>query len=65
MDQYLVDLYDFHTTGIVALHHGYPLAALRKHYTLNCVPTVNGTVKLDSQQINIHLQNLNNLVAKL
>ena len=65
VDQYLVDLYDFHTTGIVALHHGCPLAALRKHYTLNCVPIVNGTVKLDSKQINIHLQNLDNLVAKL
>ena len=65
MNQYLVDLYDFHTDGIVALHYGCPLAALKKHYTLSSVPIVNGTVALSSQQIDIHLQNLNNLVAKL
>lgn len=63
--QYLVDVYDFHTTGIVALDKGCPLAALKNHYTLSCVPIVNGTVALDSQQIGIYLQNLNNLVAKL
>ena len=65
VNQYLVDLYDFHTDGIVALHYGCPLAALKKHYTLSSVPIVNGTVALSSQQIDIHLQNLNNLVAKL
>ena len=53
VNQYLVDLYDFHTAGIVALHHGCPLAALKKHYTLSCLPIVNGTVALDSQQIGI------------
>ena len=49
VNQYLVDLYDFHTTGIVALHHKCPLAALKKHYTLSCVPIVNGTVALESK----------------
>ena len=33
VNQYLVDLYDFHTDGIVALHYGCPLAALKNHYT--------------------------------
>ena len=65
VNQYFVDLYDFHTAGIVALHHGCPLAALRKRYKLSHVPLVNGTVALNGMQIDNHLQCLDNLVAKL
>jgi len=65
VNQYFVDLYDFHTDGIVALHLRCPLGELKKYYPLSHVPFVYGTVALSSMQIDIHLQCLNNLVAKL
>ena len=65
VSQYFVDISDFHTDGIVALHHGCPLANLTDYFSLRRVPFLNGTVALNSQQIGIHLQCLNNLVAKL
>ena len=65
VNQYFVDLYDFHTAGIVALHLGCPLAARSKQYTLSHVPFVSGTVALNGMQIDNHLKCLENLVAKL
>lgn len=65
VNQYFVDLYDFHTAGIVALHLGCPLAALSKQYTLSHVPFERGTVALNGMQIDNHLKCLENLVAKL
>ena len=65
-EQYFADIGDFHTAGIVALHYGCPLAKLKDIYSsLTQVPFVHGTVALNSQQIDIHLQCLRNLVAKL
>ena len=66
VNQYFVDISDFHTDGIVALHHGCPLANLTDYFSLRRVPFLNGTVALNSRQIGIHLQyGLDNLVAKL
>ena len=65
VDQYFQDISDFHTDGIVALHHGCPLANLAHYFSLRRVPFLNGTVALNSQQIGIHLQYLKNLVAML
>ena len=65
-EQYFGDIGDFHTAGIVALHYGCPLAKLKDIYSsLTQVPFVYGTVALNSQQIDIHLQCLRDLVAKL
>ena len=65
-EQYFADIGDFHTAGIVALHYGCPLAKLKGIYSsLTQVPFVHGTVALNSQQIDIHLQCLRDLVAKL
>lgn len=50
----------------MALHYGCPLAKLKNIYVpLTHVPLVHGTVALNSQQIDIHLECLRNLVAKL
>ena len=65
VDQYFVDISDFHTDGIVALHHGCPLANLKNHFSLRQVPFLYGPVALSSPQIDIHLQCLNNLIAML
>lgn len=65
VNQYFVDISDFHTDGIVALHHGCPLANLTDYFSLRHVTFLYGTVALSSPQINIHLQSLNDLVAKL
>ena len=65
VDQYYVDISDFHTDGIVALHHGCPLGNLSNHFSLRHVPFLSGTVALSNLQINIHLQSLNNLIAML
>lgn len=63
--QYFADIGDFHTAGIVALHYGCPLAKLKNIYVPPThVPLVHGTVALNSQQIDIHLECLRNLVAK-
>ena len=65
-EQYFGDIGDFHTAGIVALHYGCPLAKLKDIYSsLTQIPFVHGTVALNSQQIDIHLQCLRNLAAKL
>ena len=65
-EQYFADIGDFHTAGIVALHYGCPLAKLKDIYSsLTQIPFVHGTVALNSQQIDIHLQCLRNLAAKL
>ena len=65
VDQYFVDISDFHTDGIVALHHGCPLANLKNHFSLRQVSLLYGPVALSSPQIDIHLQCLNNLIAML
>ena len=65
VDPFFVDISDFHTDGIVALHHGCPLANLTSYFSLRRVRFLYGTVALSSPQINIHLQSLNDLVAKL
>ena len=38
VNQYYVDISDFHTDGIVALHHGCPLGNLTNHFPLSRVP---------------------------
>ena len=65
VDQYFVDIFDFHTDGIVALHHGCPLANLKNHFSLRQVSFLYGQVALSNPQIDIHLQCLNNLIAML
>ena len=65
VDQYYVDISDFHTDGIVALHHGCPLGNLSNHFSLRHVPFLYETVALSNPQINIHLQSLDNLIAML
>ena len=65
VDQYYVDVSDFHTDGIVALYHGCPLGNLTNHFSLRHVPFLDGTVALSNPQIKIHLQSLINLVAML
>ena len=65
VDQYFVDISDFHTDGIVALHHGCPLANLTNHFSLRHVPFLCETVALSRSQIYIHLQCLKSLIAML
>ena len=65
VDPFFVDISDFHTDGIVALHHGCPLANLTSYFSLRRVLFLYGTVALSSPQINIHLQSPNDFVAKL
>ena len=65
VNQYFVDISDFHTDGIVALHHGCPLANLKNHFSLRQVSFLYGPVALSNPQIDIHLQCLNNLIAML
>ena len=65
VNQYFVDISDFHTDGIVALHHGCPLGNLKNYFSLRQVPFLYGTVALSSPQIDIHLQSLNNLIVML
>ena len=65
VDQYFVDIFDFHTDGIVALHHGCPLANLTNHFSLRHVSFLYGSVALSRPQIDSHLQCLNNLIAML
>ena len=65
VDQYFVDIFDFHTDGIVALHHGCPLANLTNHFSLRHVSFLYGPVALSRPQIDSHLQCLNNLIAML
>ena len=61
MRDYFVEIQDFHTVGIVALHTGCPLANLS---SLN-VPFLGGTIQLNRTQINRYLQSLQRLVEKL
>ena len=65
VDQYFVDIFDFHTDGIVALHHGCPLANLTNHFSLRHVSFLYGPVALSIPQINSHLQCLKNLIDLL
>ena len=61
MRDYFVEIQDFHTVGIVALHTGCPLANLSY---LN-VPFLGGTIQLNGTQINRYWQSLQRLVEKL
>ena len=61
MRHYFVEIQDFHTVGIVALHTGCPLANLSY---LN-VPFLGGTIQLNGTQINRYWQSLQRLVEKL
>ena len=61
MRNYFVEIQDFHTVGIVALHTGCPLANL----SYLDVPFLGGTIQLNRTQINRYLQSLQRLVEKL
>ena len=65
VDQYFEDIRDFHTAGIVALHHGCPLAELKNKFDLRRIPFVSGTVSLNSGQLAGHVKCLENLVSQL
>ena len=61
-ENYCVNIQDFHTVGVVALHTGCPLAKFGPSME---IPLLEGTVSLNQKQINTYKQCLQNLVTRL
>ena len=61
-ENYCVNIQDFHTIGVVALHTGCPLAKFGPSME---IPLLEGTVSLNQKQINTYKQCLQNLVTRL
>ena len=59
---YCVNIQDFHTVGVVALHTGCPLAKFGPSME---IPLLEGTVSLNQKQINTCKECLQNLVTRL
>ena len=61
-ENYCVNIQDFHTVGVVALHTGCPLAKFGPSME---IPLLEGTVSLNQKQINTYKECLQNLVTRL
>ena len=59
---YCVDVQDFHTVGIVALHIGYPLADVGSNLD---IPVLKGKISLNPRQIDTYKECLENVVVRL
>ena len=59
---YFVDVQDFHTVGVVALHIGYPLANVRSSLQ---IPVLQGTVSVNLGQLDTYKKCLQNVVVRL
>ena len=60
---YCVDIEDFHTVGVVALHTGCPLANFGP--SIREIPVLKGTVSLTQSQIDNYRKSLQDLVERL
>jgi cellulose biosynthesis protein BcsQ len=62
LSEYVGELRDFNTAGVVAAHHGTPLSKMRQDY----YPVHNDPdVKVDRQQLNAGLKAVDSVVSKL